>query len=515
VRAEAAVVLARAGSEGAPAIPALDRAALDDSKLPVRLHATMALAEIGGHAAATVRTALHLLKDPDGRVRSAAARAFGCFGRDAESAVEELEATLGDPDLEAAAQAASSLGRIGAKTAVPALIRAFKHGEGDLPYTAADALAELAPRSKGVVSALTAALGKVDYEKRVHAARALARIGRPAAAAVPALVAALADDDPDAASLATPDLRAQVRLEAAVALALIDGRVDAALNVLLSSVPPPLGRRTGITRPDDPWSLRDDVLDALDRLGKSALPPLLARLENVEQDRAFAAWALAVLGAEAKSAGTALEKALNDADPFVRLVAASSSWRIGRQGALVVPVILDALANTRPAACQQAIDSRGNSDEPYRAALSLLLRGIGEPAVPFLVRALDAAAEAADPAFCRALAAIALDSEPTREAVRNGSLAWSTKVADAMKAIAEEARRDRLRHLVVGPQLPPDPQPACHRYLEEAIDQLLEAWCSKTRPVASDDHGRRPRDQPPPVYFSALAIVKKALASRG
>src|SRR5207244_3181802 len=102
--------------------------------------------------------------------------------------------------------------------------------------------------------------------------------------------------DPDAASLADPDLRAQARLEAAVALAMIDGRIDTALDVLRDSFPPPLGRRTSAGVPGDIWSLWDDGIDGLKRLGNAAFSPLLLRLNQADRDRTFAAWALGEFG---------------------------------------------------------------------------------------------------------------------------------------------------------------------------------------------------------------------------
>jgi HEAT repeat protein len=396
VRAEAALMLSKTGPSGEPAVPALAQAALEDSTLTVRLHAMMALAEIGACSDQIVPTALYLLQDSDGQVRSAAAKVLGCFGHAAESAAEALEASLNDADLTVATQAAWALGQIGAKAAVPALIRAFKHGEGELPYTAAGALAELAPTSKGVLGALTAALGKVDYEKRIHAARALAQIGPPAAAAIPTLVATLADADPDAASLATPDLRAQACLEAAVALAMIDGRIDTALDVLCDSFPPPLGRRTRAGLAGNIWSLWDDVFDALKRLGIAALSPLLLRLNQSERDRAFAAWALGEFGAQADAASTVLEQTLGDRDAFLRLMAACSLWRIQRRPDRVVPVILDFLQESRSPPGQEALKPPPSRDEMFRASLGLLLQGIGESAVPILIQRLNATPETPD-----------------------------------------------------------------------------------------------------------------------
>jgi HEAT repeat protein len=473
VRAEAALVLSKTGPSGEPAVPALAQAALEDSKLTVRLYAMMALAEIGAHSEQIVPTALYLLKDSDGQVRSAAAKVLGCFGHAAESAAETLQASLKDADHTVATQAAWALGQMGAKAAVPALVRAFKHGEGELPYTAAGVLADLAPTSKGVLAALTAALGKVDYEKRIYAARALAKIGPPAAAAIPALVATLADDDPDAASLADPDLRAQARLEAAVALAMIDGRIDTALDVLRDSFPPPLGRRTRAGVPGDIWSLWHDGIDGLKRLGNAAFSPLLLCLNQAERDRTFAAWALGEFGAEAYAASTALEETLSDSDTFLRLMAACSLWRIQRRPDSVVPVILDSLQESRSPPGHEALKPPRTRDEIFRAGLGLLLQGIGEPAVPILIQRLNAATDALDPSLCRALAAIALDSEPTRRSVSNGRTEWAVKVADVMNALADEARRERLRRLTVEPKTRPDQRPAGDLKFDEGLNLIL------------------------------------------
>jgi HEAT repeat protein len=475
VRAEAALVLSKTGPSGERAVPALAQAALEDSKLTVRLYAMMALSEIGAHSDQIVPTALYLLNDSDGPVRSAAAKVLGCFGRAAEPAAETLQARLNDADPQVATQAAWALGQIGAKAAVPALIRAFKHGEGELPYIAAGVLADLAPTSQGVLGALTAALSKADYEKRIHAARALAKIGPPAAAAVPALVASLADDDPDAASLANPDLRAQAHLETAVALALIDGQIDTALEVLRESLPPPLGVRSTTAVAGNPWSLWDDVIDALKRLGILACSALLLRLNRARPDNTFAAWALGELGLQAAVIIGALEKALTDSDRFLRLMAACSLWRIQRLPDCVVPVILDCLRESNISLWPGAPKLPLNRAETFRKGLDLLLLGIGQPAVPILLQALDAAPDAPDHYLCRALAALALESESIRRLVSNGRMAWAIKVDDEINALVGQAVRDRLRLMTVGRQMSPDPRPKGDRDFEEGINLLLSA----------------------------------------
>src|SRR5262249_4862335 len=140
--------------------------------------------------------------------------------------------------------------------------------------------------------------------------------------------------------------------------------------------------------------------------------------------------------------------------------------------------------------------------------LVLLLQGISEPAVPMLIRALDAAPEAPDHSLCRALAAIALDSEPTRRAVSNGRMAWAVKVADEMNALADEARRDRLRRLTVGPPMSPDERPPGDRIFDEGINLLLSAG------TPGDETGDSHRARSPRCAATAISLsARTSMAS--
>jgi HEAT repeat protein len=474
VRAEAAKVLARSGAFGEPAVPNLVERALADPNLHVRLHAMQALAEFGKRADDILPAAIYLLKDSDFRVRTAAAKVVGSFGTAAVSATEPLVAGLRDAEIDAAVAAAWALGRIDAKTAVPALVRAFKHGEGDLPYVAADVLADLAPSSNKLVTVLATALGKTDYEKRVHAARALARMGPSAALAVPALMQAYSEEDSYASACATPLLRAQVRLESAVALAIIEGKFGLAADVLRESLPPPLGTATKEALRGDAWCFWDDVLDALRRLGSGIITPLVFQLNNEEDCGPFAAWALGQLGETAKPAAAALENALSRAQPLVRCLAACSLWKIQPAPDQVVPVILDTVQHI-----ESAFPTKTQESPPlslYNKAFIRLLQGIGEPALPFLIQTLNAGAITPASCVCRAMAAIAMDSETVERSVREACPSWAPKFDNEIKSLKEWLEWDRLRRMTVGPQNPPDQNPIGARAFEDGVVILVEAY---------------------------------------
>jgi hypothetical protein len=96
-------------------------AALEDLDPTMRRNAAYALGGVGG--ARSVEPLIFALRDPDSRVRSAAAEALGYLGRAAGlRSVEPLAHMLNDENSTVRSAAAEALGKLGDDRAVPALI---------------------------------------------------------------------------------------------------------------------------------------------------------------------------------------------------------------------------------------------------------------------------------------------------------------------------------------------------------------------------------------------------------
>jgi HEAT repeat protein len=145
--------------EAGPDIPGLVRA-LKDERGSVRGPAQIELTFAGEPAAGPVAD---LLRDPEPRIRLAAAQTLWSLGSKAKAAVPPLTTALEDTSPEVRANAAMALEAIG-------------------------------PASRPAVPALTARLRDSDWNVRQHAVKALGAIGPEAKEAVPALVRASKDD---------------------------------------------------------------------------------------------------------------------------------------------------------------------------------------------------------------------------------------------------------------------------------------------------------------------------------
>ena len=199
---------------GPPAIPVLTKALTDnDEDDRVRLHAALALGEMGPQAAEATPSLIQALKQRNEMIATRAASALGKIGPPAKDAVPALIDALKAGDWSLRCWAAETLGRIGpaAKAAVPALEEALKDEQAR--FYAAEALAKLGLPEKGL-PVLIALLEDKSSSWREAAAEALGDIGPPAKAAIPALRGALKDE------------QAHVRKAAAEALKKIqaDGR---------------------------------------------------------------------------------------------------------------------------------------------------------------------------------------------------------------------------------------------------------------------------------------------------
>jgi HEAT repeat protein len=241
VRAGAARALGGIGPDGREAVPALARL-LRDGDTFVRRSAASALGAIGPDARETIPALAGLLGDrdmswdssaalgrigpaaipaltaalgsKDSEVRANAVGALGAMGRPAKERIPAIAELLAkDPEHRVRRAAAAALGRValGERTAVFALLKVLDEKEEGIEEKVASvrgsALEALGYMGASAVPALVEALAEPDVRMRMHAAAMLAGSGA-ASQAVPALEKALGDADPAVRSYAARALGA-------------------------------------------------------------------------------------------------------------------------------------------------------------------------------------------------------------------------------------------------------------------------------------------------------------------
>jgi HEAT repeat protein len=349
VRELAAQALAVYGPEATTAIPALTEA-LQDGQDYVRLVAAEALGSIGPQAKAAVPQLAAALKDKDQVVRMSVAQALGRFGPEARAALpdlvrafkpsdafsvsvdgktvsdrvgealvkigpsgmEALVELLHDKDPSVRRDAAFVFIHLGpaGRDAIPVLIEALKDSDQWVPSYAAEALGKIGPQDQRILPALLEALKSTHDQTWIKALEALGNFkltllhvgvligtfeSKPAWC--PAGVArVLANIGPDAAPALMEALEhksSNVRETAVIALGLIGPDARSAVPAILTSI-------KGAYCPLYAY-------DALQRMGRAALPALIAALQdNDEQIRKVATEALGRFGPMAKPAIPAL-----------------------------------------------------------------------------------------------------------------------------------------------------------------------------------------------------------------
>jgi HEAT repeat protein len=114
--------------------------------------------------------------------------------RSTEQRAADLVGDLRSPDRESVDRAVRKLVELG-EPAVPVLIPALRDPEAKVRTAAASALWGLGPQAKAAVPVLAEALADADDGVRVGVAMALESVGPEAAPAVPALARAVRDRD--------------------------------------------------------------------------------------------------------------------------------------------------------------------------------------------------------------------------------------------------------------------------------------------------------------------------------
>jgi HEAT repeat protein len=252
---------------------------------------------------------LEVLEDPSARVRLMAVGLLGRLrSRLATPALVKL-ATGKDPVLARAALLA--LARARDPRAAPALVKLLAHREGGMRRLSAQTLARLG--SIGVLDSLLSLCREAKREVQITCFQALGGVlrGRTDERAYQLLAKAALEND----------------------RSLLIAALDALAAMRDSRIAPLLARRYPALDPP----LRRKVLEALGQPAPEAtsvtVPLLVKALADKEVSvRATAAWSLGKLGAPARQALAAIERAARDSRWEVRTNAAAALARIGSRG---------------------------------------------------------------------------------------------------------------------------------------------------------------------------------------
>jgi HEAT repeat protein len=361
VAIHAAGALGAVGPAASNAVPAL-RKALASKIATIRAHTASALGDIGPAGSDAVNDLILALKDPDEHVRREAAQALGKMGPAARAAVPALVAALGDVIGTVTIHAAQALARIGPDS-VEALIPIVKN-ERQLRHLAVLILGELGSAATPATDVLVESLGDGDKGFVREVILTLARIGRDAKAAVPELLKILKNENSRqraaaayalaniGATEAVPELMTvldksdeqQLRLIAAGALVHLDPEnkdlVRTALPQLLNAL-------------DEKWPVvRHEAAIALRLLGPRsarAVPKLAAGLRDADMNwRVDCLWTLAAIGPEAADAVPDVVTAMSSDQDTVRYAACYTAGIIGPPASAAIPALEKNLQDRDP-----------------------------------------------------------------------------------------------------------------------------------------------------------------------
>jgi HEAT repeat protein len=180
------------GPTAIPALPALERIALD-SKHPARsARAINALKSIGRDA---VPALVRIVIAPNSTNQLQVFNALGSMGTNAAPAVPVLIELLKNKDVDVAESAIKTLDnlRLSSATVVPAIAELVEHPR--LHYLVISTLADYGSNALPAIPRLVQCLTNIDQDIRVTAAFALARLKLEPEVAVPALISRLEKDN--------------------------------------------------------------------------------------------------------------------------------------------------------------------------------------------------------------------------------------------------------------------------------------------------------------------------------
>jgi HEAT repeat protein len=300
-------------STGARAVPAMTDA-LKDPDVKIRIAAAQMLAEIGPAATAAVPNLLEqALHDP---IEYAGTTAGGALQKIDLAAARQVMAAslpaLRAPDVQTRRRACAMLGSLGpvAKPAVPGLIEALDDQDELIRMHAVGALGEIGIPSAQVIPALAKALRDPSRTVRHRALSQFAFSLPPTESVMPHLKELTGDKDPGIATLAksalnSPHRQARDRIAVHVTMLQMGNASDYTLRQLAQLGPEAAG-------------------------AVQAVIPLLTHSRPLH--RYLAAEVLGAVGPGAKEAVPALTAALQDGDAVVRESAAEALRTINAGG---------------------------------------------------------------------------------------------------------------------------------------------------------------------------------------
>ena len=284
-RSRAAEVLGEVGSEAKAAIPYLVKL-LKDKDEGVRRNSAHAIEQIGSLTQGDLPGIMEAIKDSNPDVRVSLITAIKLMGPEADAAIPALIEALHDPQTPVRIQAAKALGAMGvtAKDAIPALAKALESDKSpDVRAESVLALSKMGSNARAALPSLELALKDPNLDVRLGILAAIESIGPDAKAVAPLLVKTMKEKNWD---------------------------YRAAVIRALGAIGPDAGKESLAPLIDglQETRLHDDAIQALSKMGKSAVRPL-TNLLNARIDpniRLGAVIALGEIGPDAKSALTIL-----------------------------------------------------------------------------------------------------------------------------------------------------------------------------------------------------------------
>ncbi|MBM4071257.1 MAG: HEAT repeat domain-containing protein [Planctomycetes bacterium] len=318
---------------------------------------------------------------------------------------------------------------------VPDGLKALQHPDPLVRYKAAGVLARLGKTGKFAIPELRAALKDKDVRVRIKVAEALWKVEKPPASVIlPVLLAAFKDKTPSVRA-AVPGVIALLGPKARPALpalkkALTDKDLDVRMETILAlgelgpvavECAPALLQLTGTV---ELLLLEPMISVTLGNMGAGATPSLVNALGRKEfEARRMAAYALGLIGPQARDAAPALCKVLEDTEPSVRAQAAQALGKIGKDAADGLPALRKALTDK-------------NDSVAIEAGLALWRVAGVRDGVPVIVRALKMSGEDfIRESACKALAQIGDGGDEAQAAL----LAGLTDAGAVVRAAAADA----------------------------------------------------------------------------
>lgn len=382
------------GPVAIPAMPAVERMALDSTHPARSARAINALKSIGKDA---VPALVRIVIAPNSTNRFQVFEIFGSMGTNAAPAVPVLVELLKSKDVDIAASTLKTLDkwRLSPATVVPAIAELADHPS--LHYLATSTLADYGAEAGPAVPRLAQCLTNIDSDIAITAARALARIRLGTEVAVPALIACLKtrDDDLRKAAIAalnqylSPELAAkrarrenlgELRREwlthqAANKTEVPDLAVRSAPNTTVRFSPYSSGTNSSYYR-------------FTDAAGEPSLAFIIKSLTDSNSElQQEAIIALGQHGTDSPAAALALIDCLDDRPTEIAVSAAQALSESRLEPDTVIPFLIDWL--DVPSLRLNAIAGLAEYGKDARPAVPALRKRLGGPDAKFIQPALE------------------------------------------------------------------------------------------------------------------------------